>query len=511
MQKLFNVQQIRTWDETTIRNEPIQSVDLMERAAARCAEWIRTNYVPVETPVLVIAGTGNNGGDGLVIARLLHEKRFNVRVAICGDAEKGSSDFKINLERLQSIDLPVAAILQSDDLPLLELDKEPIVIDALFGSGLSRPVEGWRADLIAHINGTGVEVISIDLPSGLPADPPELGFNRQGILRADVTLTFQQPKISCLYDPWGEYCGEVVVIDIGLDAHYETETHTNTYLLERSDIVRYLPDRQRFSHKGTFGKLLIAAGSRGMMGAAVLTTRAALRSGVGLVLTHTPKCGVDIVQTQAPEAMVQPDSESDFVSTPRLDDKVTAVAGGPGLGTSSLTAKAVDALLQMRDVPMVLDADALNQIATRKTQLAAAEQHKGLVLTPHPGEFDRLFGKHEDERSRVQTAREAAAKWEAVIVLKGAYTKVILPDGKLIINPTGSPAMATGGSGDVLTGLIGGLLAQGLHREEAALTGVFLHGYTGQLYERRYGQRGLTAGWLADHLPEGWKELMEED
>lgn len=509
MQKLFNVQQIRSWDETTILNEPIHSVDLMERAATRCAEWIRTNYVPSETTILVVAGTGNNGGDGLAIARMLHGLRFTVKVAILGRPSTGSPDFRINLERLQSLDLPSQSLQREEDIPLLKLDEKPLLIDAIFGSGLSRPVEGWRAAVLNSINQAKLEVISIDLPSGLPADPPDAAFDEAPIIEATYTLTFQQPKLSCLFAPWGGFCGHVEAIDIGLDHAYEKVTRSGTYLLERSDVISYLPMRPRFSHKGTYGKVLIAAGSRGMVGAAVLSVKAALRSGVGLTAVHLPGCGVDIVQSQAPEAIVQSDAQTEMITAIELDEKVTAVAVGPGMGVNKYTAKAVDAVLGHQNIPIILDADALNLLAEDEVILKSAKAHHQLVLTPHPGEFDRLFGKHGSERDRVDTARNVAVEWNAVIVLKGAYSKVILPDGNVIINSTGAPVLATGGSGDVLTGLIGGLLAQGIERDKAALIGVFLHGFTGQLFEEQIGERGFTAGWLAEQLPQGWKAMQD--
>lgn len=511
MQKLLNVNQIRDWDRATIEREPIRSVDLMERAASRCSTWIRTRFIPEQTKILVVAGTGNNGGDGLAIARQLHEQRYQVRVVICGQTEGASEDFKVNLERLTALDLPVQMIQKADEIPLMTSDGPSLIIDAIFGSGLSRPVEGWRTAVIQELNRTKASIVSIDLPSGLPADPPtDDAFAEADIVQAAVTLTFQIPKRSALFAPWGEYCGRVEVLDIGLDPDYPSELNSDDYLLEHADVLDFLPERPRFAHKGTFGKLLLIAGSRGMSGAAVLAAKAALRSGVGLLTVHAPKCAEQSLQVNVPEAMVQPDDHEDYITRPIIDDKVTALAIGPGLGLFEGTAKAVDVILQQRELPAVIDADALNEIAARTTLSAAAKQRGKLVLTPHPGEFDRLFGSHESEAARTVTAREVAKEWQAVIVLKGAFTKVFLPDGRMIVNPTGSPAMAAGGSGDVLTGLLGGLLAQRLPIDHAVLIGVFLHGYTGARFEARYGKRGMTAGWLAASITQSWKEIIEE-
>ncbi len=511
MQKLLNLQQIRRWDQATITREPISSIDLMERAASRCSTWIRTRFVPNDTVVLVVAGTGNNGGDGLAIARHLHEQHFQVRVVICGNRNEASEDFKVNLERLSAFDIPVQTLQCAEDLPLLSIERPGLIVDAIFGSGLTRPVEGWRAEVLQTLNRSQATVVSIDLPSGLPADPPDNElFNHDAIVRATITLTFQVPKRSALFDPWGEFCGRVEVLDIGLDPGFPDEVEGADFLLQHRDVLEYLPDRPRFSHKGTYGKLLLAAGSRGMSGAAVLAAKAALRSGVGLVTVHSPKCAEQPLQVNVPEAMVQLDEEEDYITRPMADEKVTALAIGPGLGLYEGTAKAVDVILQQRELPAVIDADALNEIASHIHLSAAAQQRGKLVLTPHPGEFDRLFGQHQSEYQRTQTAKVKAREWKCVIVLKGAYTKVFMPDGRMVVNPTGSPAMATGGSGDVLTGLLGGLLAQGMPVEHAVLIGVFLHGYTGTRFEARYGNRGMTAGWLAANLTASWQQIQEE-
>lgn len=490
--KILDVNQLRKLDTYTIEHEPIKSADLMERAARAFVERF-ISLLPTPKTVLVCCGTGNNGGDGLAVARLLSEKGYDTEVVIAGDPEKSSPDFAANLQKL-----PIPYTLFGADLPPAE-----VIIDALFGSGLSRPVAGLHAEVVERINGAEAVKVAVDIPSGLFADKVSGG---QHIVRADFTITFQLPKLAFMLPQSDPFVGEWELADIGLSPRFISGAATDHYWTDR-ELVRSLIKRPgRFDHKGTNGHGLLIAGSFGKMGAAVLAGRAAVRSGLGLLTMQIPKSGNTIVQCSVPEAMTVPDLCKNIVSQYCWQKKYNALGIGPGIGTAPPTVKMVTKWLKQAPAPMVIDADALNAIAQNRTLLALIPE--GSILTPHPKEFERLLGTPwADDFDRLKKQKAFASQYRNVVVLKGAHTAVALPDGRVYFNATGNPGMAKGGSGDVLTGILLSLLAQGYGSREAALLGVWLHGFAGDLAAGTKGQIAMSASDIIDYISEGYRRV----
>ncbi len=493
--KLLSAEEIRLWDQYTIQHEPIHSIDLMERAAQQCLDWLeKNNYT--HQHIHVFCGKGNNGGDGLAIARMLTDRKIPVSVHILEFGHKGTDDFQTNLARLHQYPGVVIRFIQTkENFP--KLDVGDLVIDALLGSGLNRGLDGVTAALVTHINNSPCTVISIDIPSGLFADRTS---KDQVVVEADHTLSFQNYKLSFLMPENGFSMGEVHILDIGLHADYY-QTLSSKYNLTDDTTIRalYRP-RNRFSHKGNFGHALIIAGSYGKIGAAVLATRACLRSGAGLVTTHVPKCGYDIMQTALPEAMVMTDFNSSFVT--KIEDDVSkydAIGVGPGIGTASETRMMLRTVFAEFKKPLVIDADALNIVSAQKDFLRNIPA--GSVLTPHPKEFERLFGKTADDFARMDLALSKAKELNCVIILKGHHTLIASSDGTAFFNSTGNAGMATGGSGDVLTGIIASLLAQNYSSLDASILGAHIHGLSGDIAASQLSQEAMIAGDIIDHIP----------
>lgn len=493
---VLSAQAIREADAFTITHEPVASLDLMERASVAFADELLTIGASASS-YTIFAGTGNNGGDALAVARILKNRGAEVQVFVVGDPEGGTTDFKANWQRL-SVLLEISIISREDFIPIIVPDT--CVIDGLLGSGLSRPVEGLLAEVIHHINRSGSHVVSIDMPSGLFADAP---IPEGAVVRAQHTISFQVPKLIFFQPSAYEYVGAWSVVDIGLELAFLQSQKTNFYLTERSDIR--LPLRTAFAHKGTAGRVLLVAGSRGKMGAATLSARAALRSGCGLLYIHLPRCGEQILQINVPEAMVLTDESEEVISDVAADGLIDVVAVGPGIGTDGATQRAVEQLILDGQRPMVLDADALNILSQNSYLLDQIPEDS--ILTPHPGEFKRLVGEWDDDLEKLELLRTFCQRYQVNVVLKGAYSAVCNKEGVLFFNPTGNPGMATGGSGDVLTGVIAGLLAQGMKPFEALRNGVFLHGLAGDMAARQVGQIPLIASDIVDHLPEAIKNL----
>jgi len=500
--KILPIEKVREADAYTINNEPIASTGLMERAATSCFNWIKKR-IDRQTPVKVFSGPGNNGGDGLVVARLLAGSGYQVEVYIVRFTNKDSGDFKVNLDRLKESELaPVKEIYEGDDLPGIEPDE--VVIDAIFGSGLSRPVTGFTAGLIGHINRSGAIIISIDTPSGLFSDE---NSTRKGgaIIEADYTLTFQLPKYAFMFPENDRYVGRWIVRPIGLLEEYIAKADTMNFMVEKDDCRLMLKRRNKFDHKGKFGHALLISGSYGKMGAAVLSAEACLRTGAGLVTAHVPQTGYSIIQTALPECMVNIDHhEHRFSEVPDLTP-YNAIGCGPGLGTGTETQNALKLLIQNTSVPLVFDADAINILAQNKTWLAFVPENS--IFTPHPKEFERLAGKSPDNFERNKLQREFSVRHKVYVVLKGAHTCITTPQGKSFFNSTGNPGMATGGSGDVLTGIILGLLAQGYSSFEAAVLGVYLHGMAGDIAAKQKSMEAMIAGDITRFLGKAMKKL----
>lgn len=504
--KILSSDEIRKADAYTIAHEPVRSIDLMERAAKACVGWITaTPALKGVKRVSIFCGLGNNGGDGLAIARLLAAKKFKVEVFIIRHSDKCSEDFLVNEKRLKKIKSVKIHNITSAVFPSAIFHApSSIVVDALFGSGLNKPVDGLAAEAIRLINSSGCPVVSIDIPSGLYADKHSVSKDA-AIVRAQHTLSFQCPKLAFMFPENGPFVGEVSVLDIGLDEGFIAALSSRNYFVSEIEARFLYRKRSKFSHKGTYGHALIAAGSYGKMGACVLASRACLTAGAGLVTVHIPKCGYDILQTSNPEVMVETDSEEKLIADNIKIEKYNAIGMGPGIGTEKETQNALKVLIQNAKIPLVLDADALNILGENKTWTAFLPPNS--VLTPHPGEFKRLVGDPANDFDRLQIQKEFSIKHGVYIVLKGAHTSITCPDGEVYFNSTGNPGMATAGSGDVLTGIITGLLSQGYAPKQASVLGVYLHGLAGDIAAQHLSEEGLLARNLIEFLPEAFKKL----
>jgi len=467
--KIFSTSQVRALDAYTIEHEPVASIDLMERAAQAIFEAYAKSF-DLQRPVLIVAGPGNNGGDALALARILVWVNTDVQVLLLHNG-KLSPDCEANLQQLRSLK-PEIITEVTGSFAVPNITKETVIVDGIFGSGLSRPAVGIFAVAIEHINRSGCEVLSIDVPSGLLGElNPDISVP---IVNATRTFTLQFPKLAFLLPETSIFAGNWSVLDIGIHPEAISQTDTPYFFIEKEDIQPKIKKREKFSHKGTYGHALIFAGSRDMAGAAVLSSEAALRSGAGLVTVHSASCNRIILQTAVPEVIFESDNNENYISEFRDLKKYNAIAIGPGINQANETAAFIKDILATCENPVVLDADALNIIAANKDLLHLIPENS--ILTPHPKEFERLFGKSTNSYNRLQKASTIAQTHKIIIILKGAHTQIFMPDGKTYFNSTGNAGMATAGSGDVLTGILAGLLAQGYQPQDAALTGVFLHG-----------------------------------
>lgn len=498
--KIFTAEQIRQLDAYTIRHEPITSIGLMERAALTFTYWFIEQFPGVGNPVCIFCGPGNNGGDGLAVARMLHHRFYNVAVYRCHIGSGTSEDFEINLGRLPGHGaIPVHDI--EKDGPLPELPQDAIIIDGIFGSGLNRPVEGYWGSLLEHLNRQAAIRVAIDIPSGLFADQPTTGQ----CLNAHYTFSFELPKLAFFFPENEERVGDWRVQSIGLHPQAIQEMSTPYHFVNEAFIKPLLRRRRKYGHKGSFGHALLIMGSYGKMGAAVLASRACLRSGAGLVSAHIPRCGYEILQIAVPEAMVNIDRHQEMFSKPPRLDGYAAIGLGCGLGQKKAARKALLEVLKQAGQPLVIDADALNILG--KEQEWQQYIPKGSILTPHPKEFERLFGKTANGFERNVLQRTKARELGVHILLKGAHSCLAAPDGSCYFNSTGNPGMATAGSGDVLTGIITGILAQGYEPLQAALLGMYLHGLAGDIAAGEMGQEAMMAGDITGRLGKAFSVL----
>ena len=496
---------IKQLDAYTIEHEPISSIDLMERAATALTDAITERW-DTHTPVTIFAGPGNNGGDALAVARMMAEKGYSIEVYLFNTKSELSSDCQTNKELIEITEGVKFNEISTQFVPPT-LTAQHLVIDGLFGSGLNKPLSGGFAAVVKYINASPATVVSIDVPSGLMCE--ENTFNEKShIIRADLTLSLQLPKLAFLFAENSEYLGEWDLLDIGLSEEGIEEAETNYEILEPEDLRFIIKPRNRFAHKGNFGHALLIAGSKGMAGASVLAARACLRSGIGLLTTYAPACNREILQTSLPETMVLPDAGDEYFSISIADtSKYQAIGIGPGLGQNEDTEFALLEQLAQVHCPIVLDADALNILS--KHQYALNKLPKGSILTPHPKELERLVGKCQDSYERLTKACELARNAKLYIILKGAYSTIITPEGKCYFNATGNPGMATAGSGDVLTGIILALLAQGYTAEDSAKIGTYVHGLAGDMARKKFGTIGLIAGDIIQYLPMAWRLVSE--
>ncbi len=502
--KIFSTKQVQEIDTFTIENEPIASIDLMERASKAFMLWFIRHF-DVSQEVIVFAGPGNNGGDALAIARMLYNRNFKLKVYFIQLTGNISKNCLANYERLKQLPHEILKDLKHND-PLPLIPSGSVIIDGLFGSGLNRPVTGFPATIIDAMNHSGVQVVSIDIPSGLFGEDNRNNIP-EAIVKASFTLTFQFPFLSFFFAENYIYTGEWDIANIGLNKDIIQRIDTNYIFLSHNLIYRKIKPRPRFSHKGTFGHALLISGSYGMMGAAVIASRACLRGGAGLVTTHIPRSGYTILQTNVPEGLVSLDS-SEFVFSEIPDlENISAIGIGPGISTDNGIDSILYSLIKTTKVPMVIDADGLNILARHKEWYVHLPQNS--IITPHPKEFDRLVGDSEGMYERHLKQLDFAKKYNIIVVLKGAYTIITLPDGRSYFNSTGNPGMATGGSGDVLTGLMVSLLAQSYQPSDAALISVYLHGLAADIAVEKTGQEALIASDISENIGNAFQLLKK--
>ena len=514
--KILTAEQVRAWDKYTVANEPISSFDLMERAALAFTYWF-TNIYDSEKNIFVFCGTGNNGGDGLAIARLLHQRFFNVQVFICKISKNETPDFKKNLEILpHRAEILRGYMNEGDAFPPIE--KDAIIIDAILGSGLTRPVQSYWTDFFQYLNTHENEIVAVDIPSGLFSDchTPKGTIDNEGkvqperinCIQADRVFSFEIPKLAFLMPENQQVIKHFDFKSIRLKSEFLEQIEPHNLYITEDMASNLLKKRHKFSHKGTYGHALLVCGSLGMAGAAILSARACLRSGVGLLTIHTPQCNRLILQTAVPEAMCIEDAINDVVT--HIEDCLSCntIGIGCGLGKDKRTVKALRDLLKNYTNPMVIDADALNIISENKDLLKCLPANS--ILTPHPKEFERLFGISNNDFDRLELLREQAKSLNINILLKGAHTIVANTEGVCFFNSTGNAGMATAGSGDVLTGIITALLAQGYEPISAAVLGIYLHGLAGDLAADRVGQEALIASDIIENLGAAFKKIQNK-
>ncbi|WP_426477901.1 NAD(P)H-hydrate dehydratase [Chryseobacterium sp. CBSDS_008] len=496
--KIFTAEQIRSWDQFTISHEPVSSIQLMERAAMAAAHWI-SEHCKNHKKLAIFCGNGNNGGDGLAVARILYLKGFDIDVFISDSKRKFSEEAAVNLKRLR--DLSGISVRKFAHNEPYHFDDKTIIVDALFGTGLSRPLEENYSMLVEQLNAKKNIKISIDIPSGLSAD--EMSDHNAVILKADYTLTFQCWKRTFLHPETGRYTGKVEVLDIDLSQVYADTTGTGYSVIDDQLIESIFIPRQEFSHKGTYGKAAIIGGSYGKVGAAVLAAKSALRSGAGLTFALAPECGYEILQTSCPEAMFIKGGEQ-FMLNFDVDSDFTCGIG-PGLGTHPETEKGFLRFLKNYSQPLILDADALNIISKDPENLKLIP--KKSIMTPHPKEFERLFGNTDNSFKRLALAREKAKELDIYIVLKDHHTQVITPQGNVFYNITGNAGLAKGGSGDILTGILTSLLAQKYSEEQTCILGVWLHGRAADIASEKHSKESMLPTDVIDAFGAVFEEL----
>lgn len=500
--KLFSAKQIYKADQITIKQQGITSDELMERAALKLFNWLHFRLQGAPVKIHLFCGIGNNGGDGMALARHLLQHGYTIAVYVINYSEKRSTDFLINLERLKDGMFWPSIMNAGDELP--EIGKEDIVVDGIFGIGLNRTPDAWVAKLIEHLNGSEAFILSIDIPSGLFTAQAPMNFKT--IIKSNYVLSFQTPKLVFFLPETGPFTEQWEVLDIGLDKEYLKTTETDFELTGKNEILMIYKPREKYAHKGTYGHTLIVGGSYGKIGAVCLASRAALLVGSGLVTALVPKIGYTILQTALPEAMVLTDVHENRISNIHLDINPTVIGIGVGMGFADETVTALSNFLDRNKHPLVIDADGINMLSQHKELLDKLPEQT--VLTPHPKELERLIGKWKDDFDKIGKAMAFSTKYNSIVVIKGAHTMVIY-NKKGYVNTTGNPGMATAGSGDVLTGIISGLLAQGYDPLIAARFGVYIHGKAGDIAVKKMGYQALSASHITDNLGKAFLDLFK--
>ena len=501
--KILSVPEIKQADAYAIDNESVSSIDLMERAANACFQWIKQRFDRT-IPFKIVCGTGNNGGDGLAIARMLKGSGFHVDVFVIHYSDYQSPDFQINAQRWkENKSNCIIDISNKKDIPSIE--KDCVVIDAIFGTGLSKPADDLVASCIRKINSSNATIVAVDIPSGLFADVPV--DHKSEIIKANFTLSFQVPKLAFMFSENYPYVGEWIVVNIGLNENFINQLHSNRFILDKQLAKSILKPRQKFAHKGHFGHVFLIAGSYGKIGAAILASKACLRAGAGLLTVHVPGCGCQVLQASVPEAMVQTDADEHCFTSAIATDQFQALGIGCGIGTDEKTMEAMKQLLTAISLPVVIDADAINILGINKNLLHLLPVNA--IITPHPKEFERITMKAKNDFHRLELQIEFAKKYKVIVVLKGAHTSIACADGTVYFNNTGNPGMAKGGTGDALTGVILALLAQQYTPKEACLLGVYLHGLAGDMAAKKTSMHSMIASDLIESLGQAYNEISD--
>lgn len=505
--KLPNAYQMKELDAYTIQHNDIKSIDLMETAALKVAEFIYSHYTNHDTPIIIYSGPGNNGGDGLALARLLSKSNFtNIRAYLFNTNNSLSEDCKQNAERLKDEcpEVSFTEIQQQFEAP--EMNKGTLIIDALFGTGLNKPLGGGYAALVKFINASPAQVISIDMPSGLMCEDNTYN-SPSAIVRATYTLTLGLPKLALILPDNQQYVGKTFILDIDLCYEKLNDMTIPYQITNKCHVAQLLRERATYGHKGTFGNALLIAGKYGMAGAALLAAKACLKAGVGKVTIHSPIKNNDILQIGVPEAVLHHDENETIFTTPERTDDYQAIAIGPGIGTDKRTALAFIEQTSHANIPMLIDADGINILGGHKGWISQIPANT--IFTPHAKEMQRLGICNTDSYSILLEAINMAKQHNFYICLKGHYTAVCTPNGEVYFNPTGNSGMATAGSGDVLTGIILALLAQRYNEFDACLLGTYLHGLAGDIAAQELGEHAITATDIIQYLPQAFKNMRD--
>ncbi len=500
--KILTAKQIYEADKFTIKKQGIRSDELMERAAIGIFDWIHSRLQGANVNIQLFCGIGNNGGDGIALARHLKENDYSIQVHVVNYSEKRSKDFLLNLERLKDRKIWPNFIKEKSALP--NISPDDIVVDAIFGIGLNRAPHVWVSKLIEHINVSSAFVLSVDIPSGLPCH--RIPWDTENVIRANYVLSFQVPKLVFFLPETGIYQNQWEILDIGLDPEYLDATATDYELIGKNEVLPMYKQRTKFSHKGTYGHAVIIGGGYGKIGAVQLASNACLSTGCGLVSAFVPECGYHSLQTAVPEIMVLTDEDDENISAIDLSFTPTVIGVGMGMGTKEITQKAFEFFLRKNTAPLVIDADGLNILAKQPSLLKYLP--KNSVLTPHPKELERLIGEWSDDFDKLEKAKIFSTENDCIIVIKGAHSIIIHKD-KGFVNTTGNPGMATAGSGDVLTGMITGLIAQGYTPLNAAIFGVYLHGLAGDIGVSSKGYESLKASGIIENIGKAYIEILK--
>lgn len=504
--KLFSKEQIYEGDKLTTERQKISSTELMERAGIQIFNWMHSRMQGAQVPIHVFCGIGNNGGDGMVLARHLITHGYNVITYIVNCSDKRSKDFLINYDRVKNVTKDWPKMLScGSDFSEIVIGVDDIIVDAVFGIGLNRPPNDWVIELFEKFRASKAFTLSIDIPSGLYTD--KAVEDEKAVVNAGYTLSFQSPKLVFFLPETAKFTVQWEALDIGIDREYLMQTETEVELISKYEVLPLYKPRQKFSHKGDFGHVLILGGSHGKIGAVNLASRAALSSGAGLVTAYIPKCGYHSLQAAIPEVMVITDEDETHIRNIEFEIEPTVIGVGVGLGTSARTSKTFEAFLKQNKIPLIIDADGLNILSKKKALLKLLPEQT--ILTPHPKELERLVGKWSNDFEKLKKVKAFSKKYNVIVLIKGANSITVYKD-KLYINTTGNPGMATAGSGDVLAGLISGLVAQGYKSLAATIFGVYLHGRSADISLEDYGYQSLIASHIIETIGEAYIDLFKK-